>query len=317
MRKTGTYFILLLVVFALIFGLDQWRQDHHNSLPGTNKQYYKIVSLQLPDSLTFADEQVPLELFYVREGLDKELSVNTYWHSSTLQLIKKANRWFPLIEEVLARYGVPDDFKYLALIESGLSNVRSPSDAVGYWQFLKGTAKDFGLEVNQEVDERYHVQKATEAACRYLLKTYESFGSWTLAAAAYNAGNKGIRNFIEDQQSSSYYDLLLSEETSRYVFRILAMKIIFEQPARYGFYVDINDLYPVIPTHMVEVNTSVDSWAEFAHEQGISYKLLKYFNPWLRAGYLNNRKKKTYQILLPDPPFNNTHEALIRRKKGE
>ncbi len=316
MKKTVSYILLLLVVVALIFGLDQWRQQQHRSLPGTNEQYYKIVPLNLPDSLEFSGEMVPLDLFYVREALDRELSVNTYWHSSTLQLIKKSNRWFPMIEKTLAENQIPDDFKYLALIESGLANVRSPAGAVGYWQFLKGTAKDFGLEVNKEVDERYHVQKSTKAACDYLMESYAKFGNWTLTAAAYNAGNKGVTRQMDRQKSASYYDLLLNEETARYVYRILAMKLIFENPTNYGFYVEEEALYPQIPTRTVVVDGPVESWADFSVTHGISYKVLKYFNPWLRQVYLKNKKKKTYHILIPESPFDRTHEELILSENG-
>ncbi len=316
MNKTVSSILLFLIVVALVFGLDHWRQRKQTHLPGTNEQYYKIVSLSLPDTLTFSGEMVPLEMFYVREGLDRELSVNTYWHSSTLQLIKKANRWFPMIEEILARNGVPDDFKYLSLIESGLSNVRSPAGAVGYWQFLKGTAKDYGLEINKEVDERYHVEKSTQAACEYLLDSYKKFGNWTLTAAAYNAGNNGVRRFMDKQKAASYYDLLLSEETSRYVYRILAMKLIFDMPSNYGFYVSEAELYVPIPTHTVVINGAVESWADFSKQHGISYKILKYFNPWLRDADLKNRKKKEYHILIPDSPFDKTHEELILGENG-
>ena len=237
MRKTFVYLFLLLLVIALIFGFDSWRQNKQRQLPGTNEQYYKIVSLQLPDTLFFAGEEVPLEMFYVREALDRELSVNTYWHSSTLQLMKRSYRWFPMIDSILKKNGIPRDFRYLAVIESGLSNVISPSNAVGFWQFLKGTAKEYGLEVSKDVDERYNRVKSTQAACEYFLDSYEEFGNWALVAAAYNAGKKGISRRMEKQQASSYYDMLLSDETSRYVYRILAMKLLrIPYPKLEGFY---------------------------------------------------------------------------------
>ena len=316
MNRIITYILLIIIISLLIFGFDKLLSDKKVQLPGTNEQYYKIVSLPIPETLSFAGEEMPLDIFYVKEGLDRELSVNTYWHSATLQIIKKSQRWFPLFDSILAANNVPVDFKYLAVIESGLSNVTSPAGAVGYWQFLKGTAKDYNLEVNKEVDERYHVEKATEAACKYFLKSYEKFGNWTLVAAAYNAGNNGITTQIERQKSGSYYDLLLSDETTRYIYRIAAMKIIFENPEVYGFYIDGDDIYPNISTHTVIVNNSIDDWADFAKQNGISYKILKYFNPWLRQDYLKNRKKKTYIITIPNSPFNMTHESIILENNG-
>ncbi len=300
----------------LIIGFDKWWRQDQSKLPGNNEQYYKIVSLDIPDELTFAGEAVPLDIFYVREALDRELSVNTYWHSSTLQIIKKSGRWFPVMDTILEKYGVPLDFKYLSVIESGLSNAVSPSDAVGFWQFLKGTAKDFDLEVDREVDERYHVEKSTEAACKYLLKSYEKYGNWALVAASYNAGTSGIQRLMEKQQAGSYYDMLVAEETSRYVYRILAMKLIFENPQAYGFYIEPDEYYLPIPYHLVEVNGKIENWSDFAKDHGISYKILKYFNPWLRQTDLKNRSGRTYKIKIPDPPYNLTHEQLILMQNG-
>ncbi len=212
--------------------------------------------------------------------------------------------------------GIPADYKYLAVIESGLDNVVSSSNAVGYWQFLKGTARDYGLEVNKEVDERYNIEKSTEAACKYFLESYEKFGNWTLVAAAYNAGNKGITKQMERQKSVSYYDLLLSDETSRYVYRIAAMKIILENPEAYGFYIEESDVYLPIKTHDIIIDNKVDDLADLAHANGISYKILKYFNPWLRQNYLKNKKNKTYYIQIPDAPYNITHEEIILNQNG-
>lgn len=316
MNRIITYILLIAIIGILIFGLDQLVVHKESQLPGTNEQYYRIVSLPIPDTISFANELMPLDIFYVREALDRELSVNTYWHSSTLQIIKKSQRWFPLFDSILTANGVPSDFKYLAVIESGLANVTSPAGAVGYWQFLKGTAKEYKLEVNKEVDERYNVKKATEAACMYFLKSYEKFGNWTLVAASYNAGNRGISKQIERQKSGSFYDLLLSDETSRYIYRIAAMKIIFETPELYGFYLDENDIYPTISTHNVIVDYKIEDMADFAKQHGVSYKILKYFNPWLRQNYLKNKKKKEYIIEIPDAPFNMTHESIILKNNG-
>lgn len=310
MDKTFARILLILLVLLLFFGVDQWTKRAEKEAPGTNVQYYKIVSMPAPDSLSFAGEEVPLDMFYVKEALDRELAVNTYWHSSTLQLIRKSSRWFPLYDSILSSKGIPEDFKYLSVIESGLSNVVSPAGAVGYWQFMKETAKEYELEVNKEVDERYNIIKSTVAACDYLLESHEKYSDWALVAAAYNAGNNGVRRRMEQQKAVSYFDMLFSEETSRYVYRILAIKLIFENPESYGFYLEEDDYYQPIPVHNVEVSGKVESWADFARSHGISYKLLKYFNPWLRQTYLKNRKKKTYIISIPDPPYDITHEEL-------
>jgi len=316
MNKALTYFLLIVVIILLIVGFDKWWQQDQEKLPGNNEQYYKIVSLDIPKHLSFAGEAVPLDLFYVKEALDRELSVNTYWHSSTLQIIKRSHRWFPVIDTILEAYGVPADFKYLAVIESGLANVVSPANAVGFWQFLKGTAKDFGLEVNREVDERYHIEKSTEAACKYLLKSYEKYGNWALVAASYNAGTSGIQRLRDKQKVRSFYDMLVAEETSRYLYRILAMKLIFENPENYGFYITPGQCYQPIPYHTIEVTGKMNDWADFAKVHGISYKLLKYFNPWLRQTDLKNRRNTTYFIKIPNAPYDLTHEELILKQNG-
>jgi hypothetical protein len=313
MDKTFARLLLILLVALLFFGVDIWIKRQNKELPGTNEQYYKIVSLPIPDSLTFAGEEIPLDIFYVSEALDRELTVNTYWHSSTLRLIKKSHRWFPLFDSILGRNNIPLDFKYLCVIESGMSNVVSPAGATGYWQFMKATAKEYGLEVDKDVDERYHIVKSTEAACKYLLKSYEIYHDWALVAASYNAGQNGINRQLKKQKVDSYFDLLLSDETSRYLYRILAVKLIFEDPEKFGFYIKESEYYQPIPTHMVKVSRKVDSWADFAKEQGINYKLLKYFNPWLRQKNLKNRKKKTYYITIPDAPYNLTHSEILSK----
>ena len=316
MNRIVTYIFIIIAIILLIYGFDKLIRNKQSQLPGTNEQYYKIVSVRLPDTLYLAGEEMPSDIFYVREALDQELSVNTYWHSATLQLIKKSYRWFPLFDSILNVNGIPVDFKYIAVIESGLTNAISPSGAVGYWQFLKGTAKEMGLEINKEVDERYHIEKSTEAACKYFLESYEKFGNWTLVAAAYNAGNKGITRQLERQKSGSYYDLLLSDETSRYVYRIAAIKLIFENPELYGFYINENDLYSPITYSNLLVEDKVENLADLAKINGISYKILKYFNPWLRQNYLKNKKKRKYYIKIPDAPYDVTHEDIILEQNG-
>jgi len=267
------------------------------------RKAYAIFSLDTPTDIDFAGEKVPLAQLDVRENLDRELLVNTYWQSQTILFIKRANRYFPVIEPILKKNGVPDDFKYLAVAESGLTNVVSPSDAVGFWQLLEGTAKENGLEVNEEVDERYHLEKSTEAACRYLLESHQKYGNWTLAAASYNVGRNGLDKQIGRQKELNYYDLLLGEETERYIFRILSFKLILQNPSEYGFFVGENHLYPPIPFYEVSLNGKVADFAEFAKGYGISYKILKLMNPWLRESFLTNASGKSYYIKIPKEGF--------------
>lgn len=264
---------------------------------------YNVYALPMPENLDFAGETVPLSDPDVRERMDRELLVNTYWQSNGLLLIKRANKYFPVIEPILAKQGVPDDFKYLAVIESGLQNVVSPAGARGIWQIMPATAREYGLEVNDNVDERYHLEKATEAACMYLLNSKERFGNWTLAAAAYNAGNAGINRRLDGQQVEDYYNLLLGEETGRYMFRILALKEILSDPKKYGFNFRESDLYNLVPSFKVEVDTAVADLAAFANFHKINYKVLKIHNPWLREPKLNNRSRKLYEIEIPQDGY--------------
>jgi len=261
---------------------------------------YAIYALPMPENLNFAGEAVPIENPDIYERMDRELLVNTYWQSNALLLLKRANKYFPVIEPILKEYGVPDDFKYLAVIESGLTQAVSPAKAVGFWQILEGTGKDFKLEINDNVDERYHIEKSTRVACEYLKKSKERFGTWTMAAAAYNAGNTGGLRQLERQDVSKYYDLLLGEETGRYVFRILALKEIMGNPKKYGFNYNEDQLYKDIPTYRVKVDTAVTDFAAFAKDLDINYKILKIHNPWLRDSYLNNKSGKTYFLDIPE-----------------
>ena len=296
--------ISILIVFTIGFSwlMLSFSTEKSSVDPSYQKYFnenYKIFSLNTPTELNLANETVPLEILDVREKLDRELLVNTYWQSQSLLFHKRASRWFPVIEPILKKNGVPDDFKYLAVIESGLTNVVSPAGATGYWQFLKSTGRDYGLEINNEVDERYHVEKSTEAACKYLNDAYEKYGSWTLAAASYNMGMNGLDRQIERQKVSNYYDMLLNEETARYVYRILAVKEVLSKPAQYGFHFRPKDLYPTYQTKSVSVDSSVVDFAAFAQENEINYKILKILNPWLRESYLTNPAGKTYEIKLP------------------
>jgi hypothetical protein len=225
--------------------------------------------------------------------------VNAYWQSQTLLFYKRANKFFPIIEPILKENNVPDDLKYLAIAESGLMNVVSPAGAAGYWQFLKKTGIEYDLEVNNEVDERYNIERSTQAFCDYMQDAYDHFGNWTLAAASYNMGIAGLQKQITRQNVSNYYDLLLNEETGRYVFRLLSIREILTNPTKYGFYFRPQDLYPVIDYKVVELNTPVKDFALYAQEEGINYKILKVLNPWLRQDFLTNSSGKTYQIKIP------------------
>ncbi|MGB5988597.1 MAG: lytic transglycosylase domain-containing protein [Marinifilaceae bacterium] len=252
----------------------------------------------IPKSLSFAGENVPLKRTDVKEQLERELIVNTFYHSSTMLLLKNIDRYFSIIEPILKKNNIPDDFKYLAVAESGLSPTAiSPSGAIGLWQFLKGTATDCKLEVNKEVDERYNIEKSTQAACDYLNYQYEYFKNWTNVAASYNTGRKNVNNQFERQKANYYYDILWNSETARYVYRILAMKVVINNPTTYGFY--INKKHPIIQTQKIEIKDNIKNWADFAHKHKTSYKTLKNFNPWLRENYLTNKEKKTYEITLP------------------
>lgn len=267
---------------------------------------YKVFSLTLPNELTFCGERVPLERLDVRERLDRELLVNTYWQSNTLLAHKRAARWFPMIERIMKEEGVPDDLKYIAVIESGLTNVVSPAGATGYWQFMRETAGQYGLEVNGEVDERYNVEKSTKAACKYLKRAYAHYGKWALAAASYNLGQGGVDKQLGRQKQDNYFDLLLNDETARYVYRILAMKEIIGNPERYGFHVREKDLYAPYRTRTEEINGAVSDLADYAIAQNTDYKTLKLLNPWLRDNKLTNREGRTYEVLLPTANFDDS-----------
>ncbi|WP_306353904.1 lytic transglycosylase domain-containing protein [Flavobacterium sp. '19STA2R22 D10 B1'] len=288
-KKTGVVLSVVVVSGVLIHATSS---GNLNENKGTTMNYF-------PKSVDFAGEKAPLEISDVKERFDRELLVNANWHSNTILTLKRANRAFPVIEPILKRYGVPDDFKYLAVIESGLVNVVSSAGAKGVWQFMPDTAKEKGMEVNDEVDERYHLEKSTEAACKYLLAAKNKFGSWTLAAASYNGGMGGVNKQIDIQKVDNYYDLLLTEETSRYVFRILAVKEIMKNPTVYGYNLTPDELYENLPVKKVEVDSTVTDWASFAKDQGINYKILKIHNPWLRDKKLTNPLKKKYILDIP------------------
>lgn len=262
--------------------------------------------IEFTDDITFAGERVPLEMFNIRERYERELLSTCYFHSNTMLLVKRSSRWFPVIEPILRKYGIPDDFKYLCVAESTLTNAVSPAGAVGFWQFMERTGKEFGLEINKDVDMRYNVELETEAACRYFLKSYEMYHNWTLVAASFNAGTRRLNKFLKEQKVHSYYDLLMADETERYIFRILAFKTILENPEQYGIYVSKNLEYQPFRYKTVVVDKSIDSWADFAIEHDITYKLLKIFNPWLRSNSLKIKKGEVYEIKIPKRPFDLT-----------
>lgn len=302
-RRVRQYVFLIsfgiTAVLAVVLATTGYTGTSSGTLIPDEKESFKVYGLEIPDQLTFAGEPVPLDLFDIKESLDRELLSNTYFHSQTIRLIKMANRYFPQIEPVLKKNLVPDDFKYLAVAESGLTQAVSPAQAVGFWQLLKGTAQEYGLEVNAQVDERYHVAKSTDVACQYLIDSYQKYGNWTMSAASYNAGRRGMDRQIERQNKENYYDLLLNEETARYLYRVLAFKLIFEDPEAYGFTISKKDLYPEIPVYLVKVDSAVANWADFADSYDTNYKILKFLNPWLRDSKLANPSNRQYEILIP------------------
>lgn len=299
--KIGLGLVILAVCALSIHAVQEAPTDENLEKKLVND--YNVYALPLPEKMDFAGEPVPLNDPDVRERMDRELLVNTYWQSNGLLLFKRANKYFPLIEPLLKKYCLPDDFKYLAVAESGLEYRSSPAGASGIWHFMKGTGLEYGLEINDYVDERYNLEKATMVAAEYLKKSKERFGSWTMAAASYNAGVYGMTKQMDRQKQTDYYDLLLNEETSRYVFRILALKEILTHPKQYGFNFREKDLYHNIPTYTVMVDTAVADWAEWVKPFGINYKILKLHNPWLRDTYLKNASRKKYFIEIPEKGY--------------
>lgn len=253
----------------------------------------------LPDSVCFAGERMPLENFDTRESLERELIMSAYRHSSTIMIIKKANRYFPVIEPILKEYGIPDDFKYLVAAESEFANAISPKGAIGFWQIMQSVGREEGMEINSIVDERYSIEKSTRFACKYLKKSYDMFGNWTLAAASYNSGRGSINEQMKIQHQNNYYDLLLNEETARYIFRVVAYKLIIGNPESYGFDIKKEDLYSPLKYEVVKIDTAIRDFSVFAGMNGTNYKILKFLNPWLRKPYLPRTTGKSYEIKIP------------------
>ena len=283
---------LILYFFLLIASSNLLAQFEQN-------ENYKIYAINLPKKINFSGENVPLDQLGIRERLDQELLINTYWQSKTILLIKRANKYFPIIEKILKENNIPDDFKYLAVAESGLENVTSPSGAKGFWQFLEKTGLEYGLEINSEIDERYHLEKSTEAACQYIQDAFIKFGNWTLAAASYNMGKNGLKKAIELQQVYNYYDLMLNSETYRYIFRILAIKEIIENHDKYGFIINQNDYYPLTKTEQIKIDTTITDLTSFSLDLNLNYKIIKHLNPWILRNVISNKKKKTYLLSIP------------------
>ena len=296
MRNKSIVFGVLLIALAFV-GL---RSAQSNEAPHPVEVRPSTVKpFALPKQLDFAGEALPLSVADVREKLDREILVNSYWQSNNLLMLKRSSKYFPIIEPILSKNGVPNDFKYLALIESGLQNVVSPAGAAGYWQIMKSTGRENGLEINTEVDERYHIEKSTQVACDYLNEAYGRFGNWTLAAASYNMGMAGTARRLEEQGVGTYYDLLLNSETARYVYRIAAVKHIHENLADFGYVYHQDQGYSFPKMDTIFVNVEVADWISWAKTQGITYKTLRTYNPWIQSEQLSNSTNKAYQIWVP------------------
>ena len=300
-RKVTFVTSLFSIVFLTHFFISSTYTSNSDTVhqQGFNSKY-NVYSVLKPDNLKFANENIPQSTFDVWERLDKELLKNIYWQSNTLLYFKRANKYFPIIEEILEKNNIPNDFKYLALIESGFEYKVSPSGAAGFWQIMKGTAREYGLEVNYAIDERYNLKKSTEAACKYLQKAYDKFGSWTLAAASYNMGINGVQRQVKKQNTNNYFNLYLNDETSRYVFRIIVIKEIMENPRKYGFVFRQNDLYSYPSVKQIRVDSTINNLYSFAEENNINYKILKRFNPWLRTSKLPDESRRVYYIDVPE-----------------
>jgi hypothetical protein len=294
------FFLILLVLFSgFVFNTAGFTALKSYGEAPT----YKVYALDLPDTLNFADEKISLSSPDLKERLDRELLVNTYWQSNMMLLLKRANKYFPTIEKILKEEGVPSDLKYLSVIESGLENAISPAGAKGFWQIMRTTGKEYGLEVNSNVDERYHIELSTRMAAKYLKKAKNKFGSWTLAVASYNRGIRGIQRNLNQQKVENYFDLRLGKETSRYVFRVLAVKEIIENPMKYGYVYDHTDLYYPVPVRYHGLDTAISNLATFAKKMGVNYKILKIHNPWLLQNHLNNKSRKYYEIAIPEKGY--------------
>jgi hypothetical protein len=299
------YFFLGIVVTAgssillvILFFTDN--TTNANSNPNEDfPQGYRIISPEIPNYLEFAGEKIPTENFEVYERIEREFLSNTYWHSATILAIKRANRWFPVIEPILKQNNMPDDFKYLCVAESNLENVISPAGATGFWQFMKPAGEKYGLEINSQVDERYDVEKSTEAACKYLQDSYDMFASWIVSAASYNMGQDGVQLQRERQKTTNYFNMVLNSETSRFIARIVSLKYILQNPEKYGFDIKDEEKYKPLEYYEVRLDSSVADFADYAKSLNVNYFILKMYNPWLRDNSLSNKNKTAYTVKLP------------------
>jgi len=311
-RKTVlTAFILIstiIIIFFISLGFKGFGNSPDRKLPLLDT-LYSIRSYKLPEQVTFAGEEMPLDNFDTRESLERELLISAYRHSSTILIIKRANRYLPLIEKILKKNNIPDDFKYLAAAESEYSNMVSPAGATGFWQIMPETGREEGMEINTVVDERYDVERSTQFACEYFQRSYEKYGNWTLAAASYNGGRAGIDEQIEIQHQHNYYDLLLTEETARYIFRAIAYKLVITDPESFGFNIGKDDLYPEMKYYNVKVDSAITNFSAFAEKFGTNYKMIKFLNPWLRKPYLTPKPNKEYLIKIPAEGMRNIEKT--------
>lgn len=298
---------LIVMLILAIGGMQLFMFSAVNSNPrNPDEQYFsmsrqtvKVFQPYIPDSLHFCGEKVPTDHLIVRERLEREIMANMYWHSHTILLLKRSGRYFPLIEPILKENGVHDDIKFLAMCESELTNAVSPAGAKGFWQFLHKTGLEYGLEINSSIDERNNLEKSTVAACKYIKSSLSRFGSYSLAAASYNMGSGGLQQKMNEQKCNDYYSLFLNEETSRYVYRILALKLIYNNPLTYGFFIRNKDIYRPIKVKHIEVSASIPDLAVWSKDKGVSYLELRYLNPWIISNSLNVSAGKTYRIALP------------------
>lgn len=312
MQKTHLFLSYLLLLASLLLGgyavwqteaiaskteekVSSERVTMFKSMPSQGS----VQLFDIPSQLDFAGEQVPLDQIDIRERLEREIYVNAFWESNMILLMKRSAKYLPIIEANLKENGIPDDFKYMAMAESGLLNVSSPAGARGYWQILESTGREYGLEISKDVDERYHFEKSTLAAVQYFKKAEAKFHNWTAVAASYNMGQTGFAKRQEEQLEQGYYDLYLNEETSRYLFRILAFKVIFENPKAFGFDLAPKDFYQNPPLKTISIGQDIPNLAKWAKDQGSNYKNLKYHNPWLRNQNLNVKPGKVYDLKLP------------------
>ena len=318
-RKTILTAFVLTGTIIIILSIAQSFSGFSNGQAGTRHVSDTLYnkSFKLPDNVTFADEKMPLDNFDTRESLEREILTSAYRHSSTILIIMRAHRYLPIIEKILKKNNIPDDFKYLVAAESEYSNMVSPAGATGFWQIMPETGKEEGMEINTVVDERYDVEKSTQFACDYFQKSYEKYGNWTLAAASYNGGRGAIDEQIDIQHQKNYYDLLLSEETARYIFRVVAYKLVITDPENYGFKIAKEDLFPELKFYVVKVDTAITDFSVFAGKFGTNYKMLKLLNPWLRKPYLTPKSNKQYLIKIPSEGMRNIEKTETENRSFE